>query len=294
MNLLPDSRDLIELLERSRPVTVEQVETLLRAHSHEFVLSFTNVRELVGTLAVNSDFLRVRPWLQSLEKMPHLYIREALIPRDEIQSAVDAFNGGAAYRNPNVFVRRWDETLIPLPGGQTSLIEEVVNVRLDDIVYWIYRAQPAVFATFESLLGTLQRQFEEDRRALQSGEAPSEEHFVRAVRKHSATHRIELPAGHEDEFAEWIYDCPGRCPGLQLGHEVYRALMENVNDIPLAGDFSDLAHVYAVPYVQSATLDRRMRHYCRIASERLLARGGLVNYSEHVCENLAMFIGRNS
>ena len=117
---------------------------------------------------------------------------------------------------------------------------------------------------------------------------------MRTVRKRSATHRIELPAGHEDEFARWIYENPAKCPGIQLGHEVYRARLENLNDVPEAGDFSDLAHVYALPYVQSATLDRKMRHYVRIGAERLLTRGGLINYSERVYENLATFIGRNS
>jgi hypothetical protein len=294
VNLLLDARDLIELVERGRPATVQDVETFLRAHDHEFVFSFTNIRELVGTLAFNGDFLRVRPWLQSLERTPHLYIRETLIPRDEIQAAVDAFNGGTAYLNPSVLVRRWDETLIPLPPPQMSEIEQLVNVRLDDIVYWIFQGHPATFAPPERHLGTLRRQFEEDRRALQAGEAPSDEHFIRVVKKHSATHRIQLPAGREDEFAKWIYASPDRCPGLHLGHEVYRALMENVNDIPEAGDFSDLAHVYALPYVQSATLDRRMRHYLRIASDRLLARGALINYSERVRENLAVFIAGNA
>jgi hypothetical protein len=294
MNLLVDTRDLIELVERGLPATVQEVETFLRTHNHELVFSFTNIRELVGTLAVNGDFLRVRPWLQSLERTPHTYIRETLIPRDEIQSAVDAFNEGTAYRNPRVLMRRWDETLIPLPRPQMSEIEQLVNVRLDDIVYWIFRGHPATFAPPERHLGTLRNQFEEDRRALRLGQAPAEEHFIRVVRKHSATHRIQLPAGREDEFAEWIYESPDRCPGLHFGHETYRALMQNVNDIPEAGDFSDLAHVYAVPYVQAATLDRRMRHYLRIASERLLARGGLINYSERVYENLVMFIARNS
>jgi hypothetical protein len=69
--------------------------------------------------------------------------------------------------------------------------------------------------------------------------------------------------------------------------------MENLNDVPESADFSDLAHVYALPYVQSATLDRRMRHYCRIASERMLARGGLIRYSERVYDNQGMFVGRN-
>src|ERR1019366_2487220 len=82
---------------------------------------------------------------------------------------------------------------MPLPARQTSVIEEIVNVRLDDIVYWIYQAQPATFPPPERFLGALQRQFEEDRRALQSGEAPAEEHFIRGVKKHSAnsSHRME-------------------------------------------------------------------------------------------------------
>jgi hypothetical protein len=100
MNLLLDVRDLIELVERALPVTTERMDAFLRDHDHEFVLSFTNVRELVGTLAVNDDFLRVRPWLQSLERMPHLYIQETLIPRRELESAVDAFNRNSAYHDP--------------------------------------------------------------------------------------------------------------------------------------------------------------------------------------------------
>ncbi len=293
MNLLPDSRDLIDLLERNQPVTGEQLAVFLLDHNHELVMSFTNVRELVGTLAVNGDFLRVRPWLQFLEQVPHLYIREILIPRDEIQSAVDAFNTDDAYRPPTVFVRRWDQTLMPLPSRGQAPLENLVNVRLDDIVYWIYQDRPAIFAPPARYLATLQRQFEEDRRAWQARQAPTEEHFIRTVRKHSATNRIALPAGREDEFARWVYENPGRCPGIQLIHEVYRAIMENLNDVPEAGDFSDLAHVYALPYVESATLDRRMRHYVRIGSECVLARGGLVNYTERVYENLATFIGRN-
>jgi hypothetical protein len=247
MNVLVDARDLIELVERAQPVTTERMDAFLQAHNHEFVLSFTNVRELVSTLAVNDDFLRVRPWLQSLERMPHLYIQETSIPLRELESAVDAFNGRTVYRDPNVFVRRWDETLIPLPGGRVSEVEQLVNVRLDDIIYWIYRTRPAIFAPLERFLQTLQRQFDEDRRAFQAGQAPAEEHFARVVRNHSATHRIQLPAGHEDEFAEWIYVSPSRCPGLQLNHGVYRALMENLNDVPESADFSDLAHVYALP-----------------------------------------------
>jgi hypothetical protein len=292
MNLLADARDLIELVERACPATVAEMGNFLREHNHEFVFSFTNIRELVSTLAINGDFLRVRPWLQSLENVPHLYIQEALIPKLELDAALDFFNGGVL-RAPEVFVRRWDGTLVPPPEGRGAEVEQLVNVRLDDLIYWIYRARPMVFAPSERHLQTLRRQFEEDRRALRAGEAPSREHFRRSIRKHSAG-RLRLPEGREDEFADWIHEDPGRCPGLQFGHEVYRALMENLNDVPETGDFSDMAHVYAVPYVQSATLDRRMRHYCRVGSRRLLARGGVLNYSERIYDNLATFVGRNA
>jgi hypothetical protein len=294
MNLLGDSRDLIELVERNRPVPLPDLNMFFRDHGHELVLSFTNVRELASPLAVEADFLRVRPWLQSLEQMPIRYIQEILVPRREIENSVDAFNSGNAYCNPNPFVRRWDETLMPLPGGQRAEMEQLVNVRLDNIVYWIFQSNPAIFGPPERFLGALRRQFEGDRRALQAGQAQAEEHFYRAILKHATTHRVQLPAGRERQFVEWIYHSPERCAGLQFGHEVYRAMMENVNDVPETADFSDLAHVYALPYVQSATLDRRMRHYCRIASARILARGGIINYSDRVYDDLAIFVGRNA
>lgn len=293
MNLLPDASDLINLMERASPFSATTFTEYLHNHDHEIVLSFTNVRELVSTISVNRDFMRIRPWLQALEAMPHLYIQEVMIAKCEIESALRAFNGDGTYQSPQVFVRRWDGTLVR-PGTDTPEIERLVGIRLDDLVYWIYQRRPQTFSPPDRHLARLRGQFEEDRQRWRAGQAPTKEHFVRIVQKHSATHGIGLPSGRDQEFAEWIYDSPDRCPGLQLSHEVYRALMENVNDIPATGDFSDLAHVFAIPYVRAATLDRRMRHYCRIASERMLARGGLVNYSGRILENLAYFVAANS
>jgi hypothetical protein len=122
-----------------------------------------------------------------------------------------AFNEGTEYRKPNLFVRRWDETLMPLPDGQSSGIEDLVNIRLDDIVYLMYRAGPATFAPPHRFLLALQKQFEEDRRALQAGRAPAKEHFNRVLKKQCAVHRIQLP-GREEEFTDWIYDKPDWCP----------------------------------------------------------------------------------
>jgi hypothetical protein len=42
---------------------------------------------------------------------------------------------------------------------------------------------------------------------------------------------------------------------------------------PEVGDFVDLNHVFAVPYVEAATLDNRMRQYCSRAARRLVRVG---------------------
>src|ERR1700738_619603 len=104
MRLLLDSRDLIDLVEHGRPVSVPNFDRYLRGGNHAIVLSCANVRELAGPLAVVGDFLRIRPSLQSLEQLPHTYIREAPIPAYEIRAALEAFNAGPAYLDCNVYV----------------------------------------------------------------------------------------------------------------------------------------------------------------------------------------------
>lgn len=170
----------------------------------------------------------------------------------------------------------------------------MVNVRLDDLIYLIFRQNRTLFAPPHEHLTKLRLQLELDRNLLRKGQAPAREHLANAIKKHARTAGITLPIGCEDEFAGWVYDNADRCPGLNLNHEVYRALMENLGDIPETADFSDLAHVYALPYVDAATLDRRMRHYCRLASDRVLLRGASVNYDNRICANFEDLIQRVS
>jgi len=287
MLILLDSRDLINLAERSSPVSVKDFDAYLRAGSHQLVLSFTNVRELVSPLAGGDEFLRIRPLLQALESLPHTYIREVTIVGAEIQAAVDAFSRESEYQPVSPFVDRWDRTLVMLPGQQRSAADGLVGLRLDEIIYFIYKANSGIFSAPEHHLAGLRTLFEQDRAALRARQAPAPKHFVASVKKHAASHGVALPAGREDEFAEWVYSSPDRCPGLRLNHEVYRALIANYGDNPETADFSDLAHVFAVPYVGAATLDRRMRHYCGLASQRLVKLGSAESFSERLHENTA-------
>lgn len=73
-----------------------------------------------------------------------------------------------------------------------------------------------------------------------------------------------------DTLAEWIWDRPARCPALRLDYEVYHQIRRNVTDRGYLQDFEDFAHVKCVPYVDRATLDRRMAGYVRQVSREWL------------------------
>jgi hypothetical protein len=282
MRILLDARDLINLFEHERPATVRAFDTYLRACEHQIVLSSTNVRELSSPLSAGVQFLQLRPILQSLEQPPHLYIKEVTIVALEIQAAVNAFNQGTQFESPSPYVPRWDYTLLSFPGRSRPAVENWIDFRLDEIIYHIHRTRPDVFAPPRQHLPALEALFEKDRAAFRAGKAPARQHFVRSIKNHAATHRINLPNGREDEFAVWVYANPNRCPGLRLNHEVYRALVANYADTPEVADFSDLAHVFAIPYVDVATLDRRMRHYCRSGARKMVRFGSANNYEDHV------------
>src|SRR5258708_183480 len=293
MHILPDSRDLIDLTERSCPVAAAEFGEYLNRHNHLIVLSFTNIRELAGPLARGGNFLQIRRLLQSLEAMAHTYLREVNIIGLEIESAVHAFGNGTECEPISVYVNRWDRTLMMPRGQMQSVFDNIVGLRLDDLVYIAYRARPEIFAPPEQHLPMLIRHFEEDRQRLRAGQAIPREHFVNAFKRHAASHHVDLPNSREDECAEWVYANPNRCPGMRLHHETYRELMMNYANVPEVGDFSDLAHVFAVPYVDAATLDRRMRNYCSQASRRLAGLPFCVDYRQRLYRDLEDVMRRN-
>jgi hypothetical protein len=293
MRILPDARDLINLTEHGQPVAPDVFCEYLQANQHQIVLSFTNIRELAGPLARRGDFLQVRRWLQALEAMPHLYLQEVSIVGREIESAVQSFNSGIEYRPINIYVTRWDRTLMMPRGQQRAEYDRFVGLRLDNIVYDMFRGRPQVFAPPEEHLPRLIHQFEQDRERTRVGVSTPRGHFINAFRRHAQSFGIQLPVGREEDLARWVYTSPTRCPGTRLHHETYRQLMANVADIPEVGDFSDLAHIFSVPYVEAATLDNRMRAYCTQASRRLSGLPGGVDYRDRLYRDLAELMQRN-
>jgi len=294
MNILPDTRDLINVAERGQPISADEFRQYLVNGNHRIVLTFNNVRELAGPLAVgDKDFLRIRRYLQLLEAMPHTYLAEVKIPGIEIQSAAEAFTSGNEYKDVSPYVSRWDGTLMTQSGNLTEHFKQLVGLRLDDIVHDIFRYQPQAFAPLTEKLLHLVTLLKQDRELLRTGKVPAREHFLRSIKKHAEYHRVPLPVGKEEEFARWVYSNPRRCPGLRLNHEVYRRLMRNYDDIPEVGDFVDLNLIFAVPYVDAATLDNRMREYCSQAARSLTRLGLAVDYRDRLYRDLLSIMQRN-
>jgi hypothetical protein len=294
MRVLLDSRDLINVLEGRSPVSVADLESYLCSGNHEIVLCFSNVRELVSPLVDGASYLDIRPLLQVLERLPHTYMKEVGIVGIELQAAFDAFNAGTEFVNPSPYVNRWDQVLSPLPGNQRPATDFLVNVSLDNLVFWTYIGNPPVFAPPRHHLPQLRAIMEADRKLLRSGKLPAKQHFMKSVKNHAATHRVTLPVGREDEFALWIYANPNRCPGFRLNHEIFRSLTGNYQDVPEASDFTDLALTFALPYVDSATLDRRIRDYCQRACRKLSKLNVAHNYRERVYNDVSDLLQRTS
>jgi hypothetical protein len=293
MNILPDTRDLINLIERGQATSADAFLQYLLNGNHDAVLTFNNVRELSGPLATNGDFLRIRRHLQLLETMPHTYLSEVRIVGIEIQAAVEAFTAGTEYKDVSPYVSRWDGTLMTQSGNLTEHFKQLVGLRLDDIVYDVFRYQPQAFAPLYEALPNLMTLLRQDRELLRGGKVPAREHFLRSIKRHADYHNVALPVRKEEEFARWVYSNPQRCPGLRLNHEVYRRLMRNYADIPEVGDFVDLNLIFAVPYVDAATLDNRMREYCLQAARSLTRLGLAVDYSDRLYRDLASVMQKN-
>jgi hypothetical protein len=292
MRLLLDSRDLINVLERRSPISLNDLDSYLLAGGHELILCFSNIRELASPLASGRSYLEIRPHLQALEQLPHTYMKEVGIVGIELQAAADAFNAGIEFVNPSPYVDRWDRTLSPLPGNRRPIHDYLVGISLDNLVFAIFSTNRSIFEPLREKLAQFQRIIEADRALLRAGRLPAKQHFIDSVKKHAATHRVTLPKEREDEFATWIYQSPDRCPGLRLNHEIYRSLMGNYQDVPEASDFTDLAFTFALPYVEAATLDRRIRDYCQRANRKLGRLGVAIDYRSRVYDDVADLVRR--
>jgi hypothetical protein len=280
LRILLDSKDLIDLIERDKPASLAEIDRILRAGGHQLVLSYVNVTELVAPLRKGVEFVDLRTILLKAESLPVCYIRESMIPGDELRAAVSAFERNATPRSINPYVRRWDEVITPF--GESAM-RPIVGLRLWEIVktLWGQRALP----NFSQQADLLRRQFDTERILLQSQTASMKPLFTAAVERHLDTYRVTPPTSGGRAFGEFLYDNPIWCPSNRIAFDLYYALLRNTNDVPEDGDILDMNHLKTVPYVDALTLDRRMNSYLEQVLRRLEIAG--LDFKDRVFRNFA-------
>jgi hypothetical protein len=100
-------------VERKSDAEYGEVGEWLNDQGHEIVLSLSLILEYCVPLTkMNSDSVVMRT-LARIEKLPHTYMAEAKIPRDELASAVAAYAANTEYQAIDPYVSRFDEVLSP-------------------------------------------------------------------------------------------------------------------------------------------------------------------------------------
>jgi hypothetical protein len=218
--------------------------------------------------------------LLEIEQLPVTYLREGGITFSELKEAVRAFSENREFRTiaPELYVRRWDETLV-LEGPSPA--EILVNQRLDELVGMLWK-RGALRLTERRWGKLLQQQFEGDRRLPPDVRKATRRNFPMALRRHLDQFSIQFDEKRTHQLAEWIYDDPSRCPGHRLSYDVRQELMNDLRKTVTANDISDFAHVAAVPYVDVITMDHTTADLCRRVSRRLRRNHPTIRYEERI------------
>lgn len=225
---------------------------------HEVAISPTVVFEIAAPLVEPSSGTVVTRRLNDLESLPLAYLADGQIPPQELASAITSFSEGQEYVAINPYVIRLDAA-IPTSGPAPTGV--YLKHGLAETVFTIWQEAPELFRWPKDWVDRLQAVMTADRTLPTTPSVAS--HFREKLRRELQLYGIAEPPSGIQEFADWIYESPARCPGLRLGYEVYHHLRRNAGDRPTASDFGDFAHVCCLPYVDLITLDRRMADYVR-------------------------------
>jgi hypothetical protein len=288
MLLLLDAKDLIELIERSQPMPVERFATWLSERGAKIVLTFTNVSEFANCFDGVNDLLHIRAMIQALERLPLAYLHEASIEVNEMELAIAAFDRGDEPAIANPYVSRWDHTFTK--RGEAPPAEMIVGLRLDEIAFQVLR-QPNAHQR-RHLPRIALSAITDDRAIPGPKRLPPCAALTRVLEKKIGFWQLEPPARGVEAFGKWIFANPIRCPGLRHEWELVRALVANGKDALQDSDLWDHAHFPAIPYVEFATLDRRMVGYCSGISAGLAKQNSSADYRSRVFGSLRDLVTR--
>lgn len=287
MRILLDAKDLINLIEFNHPVSVANLAVWLTQNAGTLVLSFTNVSDFVGPACNRGDFLEMRVLLQKLETLPITYIREGLIIRDELRSALMAFHTGQEPPSPNPYVSRWDETF---HWEGESAAKVLVGLRLDDIVYMTRGTIQGYKQHSVGLRAKIQRE-----RVLPAFQRLRlRDIFINSISERLKAYEIDSSEIDLRAFGQWLWNAPPRCLGLRLHFEVYHQLLRDKSMAFQDGDIADFAQIASLPYVDVLTVDKRIADLLSKVFQKLRQRDVRADLSGKVFTDLQHLVAHFS
>lgn len=285
MRILPDAKDLINTVEHNRGVTFSELESYTLKGKHKIILSSTNILEFAASLPDTDDFLQMRSLLQRIEQLPLLYIKEWTIPYLELIAAKEAFDNGHEYPGIDPYVGRWDDTIAPL--GRPTPTAALVGFRIDEAIRMLWKADPNSLRFPSKEVGNLIRdQYKAKRSSTPAPRSLVKKEFGKAVEQLFRHWNIDANGTDVAKLADWIYADPARCPGLRIHHDMRYELLGAISDKMQDNDTQDFAYLYAIPYVDAITLDRRITAYATAVARRLKKLTSSADYTSHIFPNI--------
>jgi hypothetical protein len=280
VRILLDAKDLINVVERSKPVKLEELDAWLRTRGSSVVYSLCNVRGLAGPIGIDPVHIpRIKTYLDELEELPHCYI-SAYIDLMELRSAVRCFKADTEYRPIDPYVLRFDQVFPPFADAARE------TYQFSDVVHDLWRACPHIFEPqpkahkLQALAMATDRQKPRIKGSALA-KSPSDPIYETLVSKLSVTPE------QATEIVKWVSTKPSRCPGLWLIRAVGAAMSQDRSYRARKDDIFDMAEMITIPYAEAATVDRTTLHYFSVASRSLKQFGAAGAHIPKVFRNLA-------
>ena len=271
-----DSRDLIDCLERSRPIDSFGLGRTLRQKQARLVVTMTTLTELFpgGTVPSHADVERGVSLAHKLDHIPHCFVRHTTIPAREFRSAFRAWQSHATGSVEHVvpFVSRFYETLWKPAAGTTDvLVRSDESEMLHRMTVWeqlrILSLRPESLRWSDTYTVKAAAALDADR-ANYGSKRGTRAALEAAVSRHLQSIGFREPRDGVSRFAKWLRTQPTVCPGWRIGWDAWEEYRSNTNSPFVAGDLRDFSHLSILPYVTHFTADAKWRDMLGRARKR--------------------------
>lgn len=280
MRIYLDSKDYINLLERNQAgISVEDFREFVVGNGHTLVFSFPLICEVVAPMWEPTSLTVVSRTLNRMEAFPHEWIDILRLPNLEVRHTLASYRSQQPCDPAAIapYVRNFVATII----GAPAVLQSYINYPLAEAVLDLRRSgsfDPR--GQNERHVAGYRNVMARDREFVAGLERKTQarkELFIRRIieridREHLYEPSDEGNAALFNAVGEYIYHEPNRCPSSRLVFEVFHSLVDDLGDKLGDGDLGDLSQLFALPYVDRFTTDRRIAaHVERIS--RVLGTG---------------------